>query len=157
MGAALLVTGSTITTTPPLTRRSCLTDLLSGSTEPQSRTQMRMETLSSSQVLSIMFPKREMARRRRGLETRFLLRPTLRWTSLKTKLNEKPSLSLTAQMQRLQWRIFSSCFLFLKIFLIYLNSTKYKFHSCRDRCICNIQFPMRCQDRIDYYEGQENQ
>jgi hypothetical protein len=111
-----------------------------------------------------------MARRRRGLETRFLLRPTLRrtsmptnmtrrqnlsqltltrqrmfllrWTSLKTKLNGKPSLSLTAQMQRLQWRIFSSCFLFLKIFLIYLNSTKYKFHSCRDRCICNIQFPM---------------
>merc|ERR1712088_38686 len=30
----LWVTGSTITTTPPLTRRSCLTDLLSGSTGP---------------------------------------------------------------------------------------------------------------------------
>merc|ERR1719234_542140 len=39
--AGLLVTVSMIITTPPLTRRSCLTDLLSVSTGPRSRTQMR--------------------------------------------------------------------------------------------------------------------
>merc|ERR1712130_727673 len=61
-------TGNTTITTPPLTRKSCLTDLLSVSTGPQSRTPMQTGTLSSSQVPSIMFSKREMARRRRGLK-----------------------------------------------------------------------------------------
>merc|ERR1712212_517769 len=69
----LLVTVSTTLTTPPLTRRSCLTALLSVSTGPQSRTRMRTETLSSFQVPSIMFSKREVRRRRRGLKRRFLL------------------------------------------------------------------------------------
>merc|ERR1711971_1039132 len=52
---------------------SCLTDLLSVSTGPRSRTRMRTATLSSSQVPSIMFSKREVTRKRRGLKKRFLL------------------------------------------------------------------------------------
>merc|ERR1712179_253935 len=62
-------------------------------------------------------------------------------TSPKTRLKGRPSLSLTAPMQLLQWRTFSSCFLslkifpiYLKIFLIYLKGIKYKF---LDYCICD--------------------